>query len=231
MKTIHNMKVFVLFVIFYCFAGAVNATPKFPPPPDATVGRPGGDSMVVNGVVMDIRQFISSHSVEDVLQFYREFWPTGTEEKPGYTETDILEPWQIITRVEDGYLMTVQVTENGDSGSSGLLAMSKLPDPENMPTLGQGFPKMRGSYVINDIVSKDIGKNGRTLQISNSYTVEHNANFYRNHYEDYGWGVVMDQSVSGGDTQSLRFSSGNKNVTIVIHKTGKGSIIVAQLEN
>ena len=152
MKSIHKLKIRIaLLLICLCCTSTVNATPKFPPPPDATVGRPGGDSMVVNGVAMDIRQFISSHSVEDVLQFYREFWPAGTEEKPGYTETDVLEPWQIITRVEDGYLMTVQVTVNGDSGSTGLLAMSKLPDPENMPTLGQGFPKMRGSYVINDI--------------------------------------------------------------------------------
>jgi len=231
MKSMHNMKIlFILLLACYCYTGTVNAVPKFPPPPDATVGRPG-DAMVVNGITMDIRQFISRRSVEAVLQFYREFWPAGTEEKPGYTETDILEPWQIITRVEDGYLMTVQVTENGDSGSSGLLAISKLPDPENMPALGQGFPKMRGSYVINDIVSQDIGKKGRTLQLSNKYSVEHNANFYRNHYENYGWGVDMDQSVSGGDTQSLRFSAGNKNVTIIIHKTGKGSIIVAQLEN
>lgn len=230
MKTIHSMKIFVLLVACYCYAGSVYAGPKFPPPPDATIGRPG-NAMVINGVAMDIRQFTSNRSVDAVLQFYREFWPAGTEDKPGYTETDILEPWQIITRVEDGYLMTVQVTENGDSGSTGLLAISKLPDPENMPTLGKGFPKMHGSFVLNDIVSKDIGKKGRTLQISNSYSVEHNANFYRNHYEDSGWGVDIDQSVSGGDTQSLRFSAGSKNVTIVIHKTGKGSVIIAQLEN
>ena len=81
------------------------------------------------------------------------------------------------------------------------------------------------------IVSKDIGKKGRTLQLSNTYSVEHNANFYRDYYENFGWGVDLDKTVSGGDTQSLRFSNGDKNVTIVINKTDKGSIIVAQLEN
>ena len=209
---------------------SVFAAPNFPPPPDSTIGRPG-DNMIVNGVPMDIRQFISRRSVEEVLEFYRNFWPKGTKKKPGYTETDALEPWNIITRVEDGYLMTVQVTADGDHGSSGLLGMSKIPDPENLPKLGKGFPKMRGSYVINDIQSKDIGKQGRTLQLSNQFSVEHNANFYRNHYTNLGWGIDLDQTVSGGDTQSMRFSSGNKNVNIVIHRSQKGSIVIAQTEN
>ena len=206
------------------------SAPDFPPPPDSRVGRLA-ETMVMNGVAMDIRQFISQQSVDAVLQFYREFWPAGTEEKPGYTETDVLEPWQIISRVEEGYLMTVQVTASGDKGSSGYLALSRIPDPRNLPELGEGFPKLRGSHVMNDIQSKDIGKQGRTLQIANHYSVEHNANYYRNHYLDLGWGTEMDQTVSGGDTQSLRFSNANNSVTIVIHKTGEGSLIVAQTEN
>lgn len=206
------------------------SAPDFPPPPDSTVGRPA-EKMVLNGVAIDIRQFISEQSVDAVLQFYREHWPAGSEDKPGYTETDILEPWQIISRVEDGYLMTVQVMDNGDRGSSGLLAISQLPDPNKLPDLGKDFPKLRGSHVMNDIHSNDIGKQGRTLQIANRYSVEHNANYYRNHYMSNGWGTDMDQTVSGGDTQSLRFSSNNKSVTIVIHKTGEGSLIVAQVEN
>lgn len=203
--------------------------PDFPPPPDSTVNRPA-QNMVMNGLPMDIRQFVSKRSVTEVLEFYREHWPEGTEEKPGYTETDVLDPWQIISRVEDGYLMTVQVTENGERGSSGLLAISQLPNPDKLPELGKGFPSLRGSYVMNDILSKDLGKEGRTLQIANHYSVEHNANYYRNHYENYGWGKEMDQTISGGDTQSLRFSNGKSSVSIVIHKTSEGSLITAQTE-
>jgi len=64
----------------------------------------------------------------------------------------------------------------------------------------------------------------------NKYSVERNANFYRNHYENQGWGIEMDLAISGGNTHSLRFRNGKKNVTIVIHKSNKGSIIVAQTE-
>ena len=221
---------FYLIIGLLIYSNGAFAAPKLPPPPDATIGRPG-DAIVINGIAMDIRQFVSKkRSVEEVLQFYRDFWPQGTEEKPGYTETDALEPWKIITRVESGYLMTVQVTEDGDRGSRGLLAVSRLPDPENLPKLGKGFPKLSGSYVSNDIQSRDIGKDGRTLQMMNKYSVERNANFYRNHYENQGWGIEMDLAISGGNTHSLRFRNGKKNVTIVIHKSNKGSIIVAQTE-
>ena len=208
----------------------VSAAPKFPAPPDATVGM-FGDAMVINGIPMQIRQFVSRNSVHDVLEFYRQYWPKGTEEKPGYTETDVLEPWQIITRVEDGYLMTVQVMENGDSGSSGLLGMSRLPNPEKaLPTLGKDFPKMRGSTVFNDIENKDIGKRGRTLQLSNTFSVESNANFYRDHFTNQGWIVDMDKGFSGGNAYAQRFSQGDTNVIITINKSKHGSVIVAQTE-
>ena len=127
--------------------------------------------------------------------------------------------------------MTVQVTEEGDRGSSGLLAMSRLPDPDNLPKLGEGFPKLSGSNVVNDISSRDIGKDGRTLQMINRYSVERNAIFYRNHFENQGWGMDMDQTISGGDTHNLRFSKGVKSVTIIIHKSDNGSVVIAQTED
>lgn len=212
------------------WSGVALAAPKFPPPPGSKIGLIA-ESMVVNGIAMDVRQFNSKRSVEEVLEFYREFWPKGTEEKPGYTETDALEPWQIITRVEEGYLMTVQVTHAGQKGSTGLLGLSKLPDPENLPKLGNKIPKMSGSTVFNDIKTRDIGKNGRTVALINDFTVENNANFYRDYYTGRGYGLDMDRTVSGGDSHAQRFSQKGDVVTIVITRADEGTIVVAQTEN
>jgi len=212
------------------WSGASSAAPKFPPPPGSKIGLIT-DSMVFNGVEMSVRQFNSKRSVEEVLEFYREFWPKGTEKQPGYTETDALEPWQLITRVEEGYLMTVQVTAAGRKGSTGLLGMSKLPDPENLPKLGNNIPKMSGSQVFNDIKTKDPGKNGRTVALLNDFTVENNANFYRDYYTGHGYGLDLDKSVSGGDSHAQRFSQRGKVVTIVINKTAEGTAVVTQTEN
>jgi hypothetical protein len=219
-----------LLLVSILWSGTLLAAPKFPPPPDSTIGKLG-ESMIVNGIPMDVRQFVSRRSVEQVLEFYRQYWPKGTEKEPGYTETDILEPWNMITRVEDGFLMTVQVMDNDGRGSSGLLGMSRLPDPNKLPELGKGFPKLKGSYVMNDVVTKDIGKHGRTLQLANRASVENNANFYRDHFVNQGWGIDMDQIISGGDTHTLRFSQGKKNVNIVIHRAEKGVFVIAQTEN
>ena len=212
------------------WSGIALAAPKFPPPPGSKIGLIA-ESMVFNGIEMDVRQFNSKRSVEDVLEFYREYWPAGTEKQPGYTETDALEPWQLITRVEDGYLMTVQVTAAGRRGSTGLLGMSKLPNPEKLPKLGKNIPKMSGSRVFNDIKTKDIGKDGRTVALLNDFTVENNANFYRDYYSGHGFGLDMDKTVSGGDSHALRFSKRGQVVTIVINKTAEGTVVVIQTES
>ncbi len=206
------------------------AAPKFPPPPGSKIGLIA-ESMVFNGIEMDVRQFNSKRSVEEVLEFYREFWPKGTEKQPGYTETDALEPWQIITRVDNGHLMTVQVTVAGKRGSKCLLGMSRLPDPENLPKLGKNIPKMSGRRVFNDIKTKHIGKNGRTVALLNDFTVENNANFYRDYYSGHEFGLDMDKIVSGGESHAQRFSKRGQVVTIVINKTAEGTVVVIQTES
>jgi hypothetical protein len=221
---------YTMFALLVVCSNLASAAPKFPPPPGSKIGLIA-ERMVINGIQMDVRQFNSKRSVEEVLEFYREFWPKGTEEKPGYTETDALEPWQIITRVEEGYLMTVQVTQAGRKGSSGLLGMSKLPDPENLPELGKNIPKMSGSKIINDIKTRDIGKNGRTVGLINDFTVENNANFYRDYYTSKGYGLDLDMAVSGGDSHAQRFSQRGDVVTIVITKATEGTVVVTQTEN
>jgi hypothetical protein len=222
-----------LFVVFSCMmltSTFAHAAPKFPPPPGSKIGKIA-EKMVVNGIEMDIRQFNSKSSVEEVLEFYREYWPKGTEEEPGYTETDALEPWDIITRVDEGYLMTVQVTKAGRKGSTGLLGVSKLPDLDNLPQVGKKIPKMSGSEIINDIRTRDVGKNGRTVALKNDFTIENNANFYRDYYTGHGYSLDMDKVVSGGDAHAQRFSQRGDVVNIVITKSNEGTVVVSQTEN
>jgi hypothetical protein len=229
-RLIFGLIVFTGLPCLVLWSGVALAAPKFPPPPGSKIGLIA-DSMVVNGIELNVRQFNSKRSVEEVLEFYREFWPRGTEKQPGFTETDVLEPWQIITRVDNGHLMTVQVTAAGKRGSKGLLGMSRLPDPENLPKLGKNIPKMSASRVFNDIKTKDIGKNGRTVALLNDFTVENNANFYRDYYSGHGFGLDMNKTVSGGDSHALRFSKRGQVVTIVINKTAEGTVVVIQTES
>jgi hypothetical protein len=209
-------------------APAARAAPELPVPPKSRIGLLGED-MVFNGIPMKMQQFRSDLSVEEILEFYGETWPAGTEEQPGYVITDVLKPWTLITRSEDGYLMTVQVTANG-SGSKGYLARSRMPDSDHDARLGEDFPVMRGSTPMNDVRTKDAGKDGRTMAFVNDRTPESNADYYRAWFAARGWTVDMDKS-PGSKGHVLSFRNGNKSVNIVINgRTGR-TYIVAQTTN
>lgn len=203
-------------------------TPKLPPPPKSSVGLLG-EEMVFNGIAMDVRQFQTPLPLQEVVQFYREYWPAGTRKEPGYVITEVMKPWKIMTRSEGGYLMTVQVKPEG-SGSTGFLAMSKLPDPDQEPELGEGFPTMHGTSPLNDLRTKDIGKDGRTMAFTNDRTAEANADYYRNWFQARGWTQDMDKA-PGTRAYVLSFRNGDKSVNIVINGRSGRTYIVAQTTN
>lgn len=205
------------------------AAPKLPPPPKSRIGLLG-DEMVFNGIPMRMQQFQSDLSVQEILEYYGQVWPAGTEKEPGYVITDALKPWTIITRSEDGYLMTVQVTANG-GGSRGFLARSRMPDEDlDQITLGEGFPVLRGTSPLNDVRTVDAGKDGRTMAFVNDRTPQANADYYRTWFASRGWTLDMDKS-PGSEGHVLSFRNGSKSVNIVINGRTDRTYIVAQTTN
>ncbi|MBI2970348.1 MAG: hypothetical protein HYY36_06355 [Gammaproteobacteria bacterium] len=209
-------------------AAAIAGPPKLPPPPKSSVGLLGKD-MVFNGIPMEVRQFQTPLSVAEVVRFYTEYWPKGSAREPGYVITEVMKPWKIITRADDGYLMTVQV-RSGASGATGFLAMSKLPDPDVEPQLGDGFPVLHGTHALNDVRTRDIGKDGRTLTFINDRTAEANAQYYRSWFQARGWTLDMDKA-PGSAAYVLAFRNGDKSVNIIINGRSGRTYIVAQTTN
>lgn len=197
------------------FAGA----PDFPPPPGAAVEWVG-QNVEVNGIKSAIRAFHSKKSIEDVVEFYRHEWKKPVaKDKPGFMETINAAPWYIISRIEDGYLLTVQVQvqENDQSASWGYLSISPLPGARNKPKqFGAGVPKIPGSYVINEMKSDDPGKEATTVIISNTNSVNGNAAFYRQHYQGKGWSTETDRKLGSREAHSLVFKNRRSRVTIMV---------------
>ena len=84
----------------------------FPAPPRAQVEWVSSN-MVYNNRTMQVRTFKSRLPAERVLQYYRNLWQDGFKGRPGYTETDTMPPWHIISRITKDYLLTVQVMPMG----------------------------------------------------------------------------------------------------------------------
>jgi hypothetical protein len=213
--SVTSSKYYYLLAGILCLSAVtVEATPKFPAPPKANVTALGED-MVVNGIPMQARKFYTHYNVEEVVEFYKNLWSDNVGRPPGYDITKDLPPWTIITRIEDDYLLTVQVTRENKHLSMGYLAMSPLV-PEDNAYKTPEFPKMRGSVIMNDISSKDRDTTGRTVVIQNRYSAQSNVSFYRNHYKNAGWGSEMDKNLGLHSGHILQFSKRDNHVTLVI---------------
>lgn len=193
--------------------------PDFPAPPKAAVEWVG-QNVQVNGIKQAIRAFHTDESIEDVVSFYRKEWKRPIEkDKPGYIESIESYPWYVISRIEDGYLMTVQVQvkKNDPNGSWGYLSMSVLPsNTDKTPEFAKTIPKIPGSIVMNELKSDDPGKKATTVIITNTHSVRNNADFYRGHYLNKGWTMETDKQLGNEEAHSLVFKTRQNRVTIML---------------
>lgn len=211
--------------LFYC-VGAAAGQPDFPPPPKSSV-RSVGNDMVINGRTTAIRMFVSHEEIEDVLEFYRELWQEPVADgAPGFTQEDeAMLPWRLVTRIEDGHVMTVQVQLGRDGeGAWGYLADSLLPKGGE-PVAGEPPPpSIGGSDVLSNITHNDPGQLGQTAVVKNDYSVSRNVDFYRDSYG--GWRTDMDKMLIENKLHTLRFTRGKQNVVITISGSEDGAEIV-----
>lgn len=210
----------LLLLLGICTAG--NAT-DFPAPPDASVETVAG-SVTSMGMNLNIRKFQTRQSMQSVLAFYRNLWLDQAAEVE-------LPPWTMIgTREGDEYL-NVQMQRNGEV-TWGYLSISDLPEKIDNKTLAPphaaNFPRMSGTSVVDVQVSNDPGKKGRTILMTNNYSVKSNHDFYRGHYKKKGWRIIMDeQTEPRHGSYAMYVSKGSATVTLSIKKIDGKTAVVA----
>ncbi|MFQ5658868.1 MAG: hypothetical protein ACE5GZ_00470 [Gammaproteobacteria bacterium] len=189
--------------------------PEFPAPANAGVVVVG-KNITIQGRSMDIRQFSTRDHPDKVAEFYRQRWAEDEVGRgPGYTETDANPPWHIITRIEDGYLQTVQIQKADNGGSWGYLAMSKLDRKAPNAQLST-VPHMQESQLLNHVHSSDTGQQGESMLLINNHSLASNVNFYRKYYRERGWREDMDQAVTRAKTHVLAFTNGRRKISIIL---------------
>jgi hypothetical protein len=218
---------FILLLSFLTSASVI-AAPDFPPPPNASVEWVG-KNLQVNGIKSQVRRFISNKTIEKVVEFYRKKWKKPVaKDMPGFTETIASAPWYIISRIEDDYLLTVQVQvkEDDNSGSWGYLSMSPLPGKIEASDIGKGTPKMSNSQVLSEVKSDDPGKKATTMIIANEHSVSSNVNFYRNYFQSEGWTSETDRALDQGKNHALVFKTRRNRVTMMFMKDKRSTKVV-----
>lgn len=214
-------------ILVMCYSVIVQAKPKFPEPPGSTVTWIGKD-VVWNGIPMQVRKFTTTKSRLKTRDFYKKAWKRPVEKgKPGFIEDIIPDAW-LISRLEDGYLMTVQIKKSGLE-TWGYLGLTNLEDMGDGPKLAKRFPKMSGSQIMNEVKHNDPYRKATTIMLANNYSVSSNVEFYRSHYQGAGWNVSMDQSGSGGSTHTFIMNKRGAEVSLTVVRTDLGSQIVANI--
>jgi len=187
-------------------------------------------NIAYNGLPMQIRQFDSKESPKAILDYYRREW-RGTRERPGNVEYP-LDGWQVIAALRERCFYTVQVKASGKEGSTGLLGMSRLPDPLQVREAGKHFPMMSGSTVINDIDHFDPGKRGRTILLTNEFSAHANAGFYRRVLASDGWRVVVDHALPVGGNRTayvMTLKRGAAETNMSISRHGESTSVLVNL--
>lgn len=200
----------------------------FPAPPDAQVASIATSTTAL-GMQLEIRSFNVKHSQDEVLAFYKDLWKDQAVESE-------MPPWRMIGTRKDGQFLNVQVQPRDANTSWGYLSISDLPERLDNKTygtsMGPAFPMMNGSQVLDDQVSKDIGKSGRVLLLKNSFSPTANLNFYKQHFRGQGWEILMDEQTAprqGG--YALYMTKGRESLTMTINRLdGETSIVANQVK-
>jgi len=184
--------------------------------------------MIYNGVPMSIKRFDSEQKPEAILAFYRQAWGNG---KPADMPKEYMAgPWQTIAALRGKCFFTVQVQPAG-TGSTGMLSATQAPDKPRVIPADKAVPMMQGSTIVNDIDHVDDGKNARTLLLTNGFSAESNASFYRQQLGDQGWKVLSSYQMTTkkGPGITLVMKRGLAEASLVITREGAKTMVLANL--
>ena len=206
----------LLFVVLPSFA----KLPFVPFPEDVQV-KVVGEDIVVNGLPIMAYEFYSRSRMEEVLKFYQDVWQAtknkSDTEQP-YLVTE-LPGWKVISRLENGHNITVQLSENGIKGIRALVGVSPLPvylETGYKSTSVYSIPQLGKAKVLSLVQSDDGGKKSETYWIDTTESIEISLQRYRKHYEAQGYSVVNKRLVDEktADTTSA----------ILIARSKRGSV-------
>lgn len=221
------IRIRALLLVWLLWPGSLLAL-DFPAPPDAQVASIAASTTAL-GMQLEIRRFEVRMSQAEVLAFYKDLWKDQAVESE-------MPPWRMIGTRKEGQFLNVQVQPRDTDTAWGYLSVSDLPERLEKKTygvsMGPPFPMMSGTEVLDDQMSKDIGKQGRVLLLKNSFTPTANLHFYKNQLQGQGWEVLMDeQTAPRGGGYALYLTRGSESLSLTINRLeGETSVVVNQVK-
>lgn len=192
-----------------CAAQAdLNALLDMPLPDKARLALVGAD-MVHNSSRMSIATYHSHQHYSEVLEFYRLEW-FRDEDLPGYVEYES-GGWSIIARLQDGVNLALQVRDDGQGKTTGLVSALELEDAGEVYMPSIAIPA--GAELLSSTRSQDGSRGAHTWLLRSHSRPGEVTSFYRDHLQRNGWKVVSDRAMARSSILLLSGSSGTMEVT------------------
>jgi hypothetical protein len=230
----------LLLVSLFCHGDVKQAAfndgwPTIPTPENSSV-IVVADNMIFNGVPMKTWELKALMAPKELQQFYMTAWSAARKEGdstvPGHLIKKIPK-YTVISRVEENYLLTVQIEDRKTESSRAYLAISKiLAGTEKDYILGDGFPALTGTVFINDISAIDGHKKSRTIIATSEAPLQALANFYRNAMKKTGW-VEITKSLTMTNKGGAMIFQRNKNEMNITLSSNKNivNIVAVMVDN
>jgi len=185
-------------------------------------------NMLYNNASMSVMRFDGEQKVADYLAFYRQAWHISGSPAPIEYSTGA---WQVIATAQEKCFYTVQVQSAGLSGSTGLLTVTRALNKPRVLESGKSLPMMSGSTVLNDLGHNDDGRTARTIMLSNGFSTDANADFYRQSLGEQGWKTVSDNRMHtrNGPAAVIVMKREGAETSLVITRKGQTSIVLGNL--
>lgn len=188
-----------------------------------------GQELNHNGVPVNILHFSTDKSTGSVLEYYRDIWSDPVSDTaPGFIENTVAQ-WQVVSRLEGGSNLVVQVKSRNDGGAEGYISQMHFSSRIAIKD-AQNFPRPRDSVLVSHTQGDDFKGDALTLVITSEMSVSAVARYYLNTLKSKGYKAQFDQEDSG--SRALFFVGKGKKIDVSVGpiKAGGTAIFVNVLK-
>ncbi len=183
------------------------------------------DDLVQHGRALTVATFRSPDGVEEVLDFYRAAWPP-IDDRPGHVENEA-GPWRIVSRLENGTNVALQLQASAGGGSEGLLSFM---DITGAGSVEPGPPVPPGGQLLSTTAGDGIAGRVRTHVVSAIGRAGEVAAFYRDELAREGWHTVSDRDGRGTAVLMLTRRGARAELVVAEMPDGTSTAVLNEIE-
>ncbi|MGE6779290.1 hypothetical protein ACQKFL_16780 [Vreelandella titanicae] len=178
------------------------------------------NEMQIGGLNTRVYAFTTNDTPDELASYFNHQW-----DEVARVEAD---PWDILSRREGGFLITIQSRTDVGPQTQGFIAISDMFDAldEERRAPSVDLPMLSGTEVVQDVHSEDAGRESRTLVLKSSQSVIENLDYYRNHFRQSGYEPISQGALSRGDGAGVMIlNRGNEELNVVATQSEVGTVV------